>query len=279
MSRLLKIAAILLLSVSKGFAASGNPVVASGYAETSRGRLLLKEALTAVNSILLSSFPYQVIGSWEPDPEDAGRPKVLRVYLVQSSKRNFVIQVPFRSCNCIFLQEEAFRENLSRYSTKLRQMMKIDERHMLAFMILHEVGHVEMGHPGHFDDDPSTYNYADTEQKQKERAADEFAVKALIAAADNKKAFSGFMSSMNVQLAITKASWNLMALRLLDGFGGSVLCSKFLFADKGASHPNYELRVLTVNDIIAKTTESGELLRAFEACRAPSAKEPLYPRQ
>lgn len=264
---LLRAVATLLVLLLPASGATPNPVETSGYTETTSGRALLKSAIESANSILVSSSAYRLIASWEAVPSELDQSKAIRVYLVEPTSPNFMVQVPYSSCNCILLQKDAYREYLARYSTKLQQMMKIDERHLLAFILLHEVGHVERSDPGQYDGDPSDYNYDDTEQKRIERAADEFAATALVAAAQAKNQVLGFINSMNVQLAITNASWNLMALRLLEGFGGTQLCAKVLFADRKASHPNFELRILTVNDIIAGQRETRELLKAFEACR------------
>ncbi|MDF0522485.1 hypothetical protein P0R31_35180 [Bradyrhizobium yuanmingense] len=48
--------------------------------------------------------------------------------------------------------------------------------------------------------------------------------------------------------------------------------AKNLFADSGLSHPNYELRILTVNDIISNSPTSRELVQQFESCRAPAGR-------
>src|SRR3712207_455344 len=82
-----------------------NPVMASGYVETSRGRTLLKAAMATANSILTQSAGYRLIGSWERAPVDIDSAKLIRVYLVTPTRPPFLIQVPFRSCRCIFVQE------------------------------------------------------------------------------------------------------------------------------------------------------------------------------
>jgi hypothetical protein len=255
-----------------GYAKSLDPVTASGYTETKKGRPLITQAIGIANAILAASSSYKLREGWTPADKDKPATNELAVYLIARTLPPFVIQVPFKSCRCVFVQQPAFRKSLSAYSGKPKQMLRVEPSHMLAFMLLHEVGHVDNGDPGAFDGGSADLNVTETEQKERERVADGFAARALVAASNYTKSTSGFLDSMNVQLAVTNASWNLAAVRLLDRFGGSTLCAKDLFADRGLSHPNYELRILTVNDIIAHSPTSHELVRQFETCRAPTSR-------
>jgi hypothetical protein len=254
-----------------------DPVAASGYEHSKQGEEVLRKALKTANAILALSSEFALTGRSDQAPAKTGTKSFLSVYSVKPTKPPFVIQVPFRSCNCIFFQDEEFRKSLTGYSTRLKQMLEIEPSDMLSFMILHEVGHVANGDLGQFDKEGPDYNVTDTEQKQRERRADEFAVKAILKAKDDKKSLA-FLDAMSVELAITKASWNLAALRVLGSFGGSVLCSRSLFQDRGSSHPNFELRILVANDIDQNTSESRELLSSFEDCRAAPDGRPSPPR-
>jgi hypothetical protein len=262
----------LLVLPGVSYAKALNPVTASGYTETKSGRPLMARAIGAANAILSASASYKLREGWTPAAKNKPVTNELAVYLIAPTTPPFVIQVPFKSCRCIFVQELAFRKGLSAYSSKPKQMLHIEPAHMLAFMLLHEVGHVDNDNPGAYDDGFADINVTETEQKERERAADGFAARALVAASKDTRSTSGFLDSMSVQLAVTNASWNLAAVRLLDHFGGSALCAKDLFADRGLSHPNYELRILTVNDIIANTPASHELVQQFESCRPPASR-------
>jgi hypothetical protein len=55
---------------------------------------------------------------------------------------------------------------------------------------------------------------------------------------------------------------------MLDDFGRTAHRKPSLFWDAGTSHPNLEWRVLVVNDLIASTDASRELLEHFESARA-----------
>ena len=247
-----------------------NPVLASGYHESSEDRPLVAAAINKANSVLRASGQRELVPSWiAPATHDAAA--AIQVYLVAPSQDNFTIECPFRSCGCIFLQTKAFKEGLNRYSTKLPSMIEIDPEDMLGFMFLHEVGHIVHNDLGSFDKEGPDYNFDETSQKVKETAADRFAAEMIKSAGDQTHNTEAFLASFRMQLALTNASWNLSALRLLDGFGGTALCSKFLFADKGGSHPNFELRILAVNDLLTNTQASRELLASFEKCRKPSS--------
>jgi hypothetical protein len=174
--------------------------------------------------------------------------------------------VPY-DCNCVFVQPEIFEKRLSSYSNASPAMLRVDKGEALAFMLLHEVGHLAHGDPGKYQDRAKTHNYNFdlTDQKEIESSADRFAAESLIAASADKAHFATWMASMKIEMTLANISWNLSVIRHLDNFGASILCSKFVFADNGVTHPNYELRVLTVNDLISHTAASGELLRTFEA--------------
>lgn len=236
----------LLVLPGAGDTKAPDPVTASGHTETKNGRPLITQAIRIANAILAASSSYKLREGWMPADKDKPATNELAVYLIAPTSPPFVIQVPFKSCRCVFVQEPAFRKSLSAYSGKPRQMLRIEPAHMLAFMLLHEVGHVDNGNPGAYDDGSADLNMTETELKERERAADAFAARALVAAPKDTKSTSGFLGAINVQLAVTNASWNLAAVRLLDHFGGSPLCPKDLFADRALSHPNYELRILTV---------------------------------
>jgi hypothetical protein len=228
---------IIALAFPNGaLARTSDPVSAMGYAQTNVGRPLVVEALNITNSILASSSSqYKLAKGWARRAESTTISKEIAVFLIAPTSEPFVIQVPFRSCHCLFIQSRAFHKSLGAYAGRLKQMMHIEPAHMLAFMMLHEMGHVQSGDPGAFDDEAPEFNLTETEQKKRERSADEFAARALMAAAKDTKSTVGFLNAMKVQLALANASWNLAAVRLLNNFGASVLCSKPCPNDAGSA--------------------------------------------
>lgn len=250
--------------------AEDDPVAAAEFKETNKDRDFIKEVIDLTNEIFGISSDIKLVPSWEAAAKKPGAEPV-KVYLIAPTNPAFLLQVPFKSCRCIFIQVDAYRKNLFNYSERLEQMLKIDDKYMLVFMLLHEIGHISQHDDGHYDERQPDYNFNDNVLKQKELIADRFATNKLIEAATT----SGFaaLKSQFIQMEISKASWNLQVVRTLENLGGTTLCSKHIFADRGASHPNFELRILNANHILTNTPETANLLAVFENCRInrPSA--------
>jgi hypothetical protein len=66
-------------------------------------------------------------------------------------------------------------------------------------------------------------------------------------------------------------SFEMQQVRSERYFGSSLLHTPAAFYDTGYTHPNFELRVLTVNDRISNTEASHQLLANFLAGRAPQS--------
>ena len=249
-----------------------DPVEASGYRQSVQGRPLVETASRAANAVLSSSSSFRLKPSWSIGATEDPASSDIELFLIAATPTPFVIQVPFRSCRCIFIQEEAFRTSVARYARNSKRTSNIDPSQLLAFMLLHEVGHQKEGHPGYMDRESPDLNFDDNEIKARERAADEFAAQALIAASKDTNRIDAFLRAMEIEMALSKISFNLTGIRVIDHFGGSTLCSKDLFADRGVSHPNFELRIVKVNDIISGTPTSHQLVADFERCRSPQPK-------
>jgi hypothetical protein len=270
--RSLSVAIAILLGSHARAAQGTDPVEAGGYRQTTEGRPLVEAASKAANAVLSSSSSFRLKPSWSAGATDDQAPSDIELFIIAATPKPFVIQVPFRSCRCIFIQEEAFRKSIDRYARDSKRTSEIDPSRLLAFMLLHEVGHQQEGHPGYMDRESPGLNFDDNEIKTRERAADEFAARALIAASKDTNRIDAFLRAMDIEMALSKVSFNLTGIRVIDRFGGSTLCSKDLFADRGVSHPNFELRILTVNDIIAGTSTSRQLVADFERCRMPQPR-------
>jgi hypothetical protein len=270
--RLFLFASLLSIFVvsSAAIAYAASPVDSIGFQETNSDRALIEKSLSLTNDILGQRSKFRLAASWQPAPENVDRADLVTVFAVAPSGTDddFSVMVPF-DCGCIFLQPEIFLASIKRYSDASPQMLKFDPHDALAFMLLHEVGHIDHGDPGKYQSRKGTpaYNFDSTDQKEAETSADKFGADMLAAAAEDKAGFKGWIASMNIQMALTNISWNLSTIRHLDNFGASVLCSKFVFADDGYTHPNYELRVLTTNDLLIHNEASAELLQSFQACR------------
>jgi hypothetical protein len=245
------------------------PVERFGLAETPAGRPTATEAIEMANAMLATKSPVRLRGSWQSRAGGESGTDV-PVYLIDGNGISavYVVIVPIR-CLCIFVQPGAFRQWVKDHTERLRQMVSTDPAAILAFMLLHEVGHIEHGDPGQFEAEGGAVaiNTDPTVQKDRETAADRFAVDMVEAANANLSSVDGWLASIKVMTALTALSWNMSAIRLVENFGATSLCSRAVFADSGYSHPNFELRLLVANNLLAPTPASLELVDTFMNCR------------
>jgi hypothetical protein len=125
-------------------------------------------------------------------------------------------------------------------------------------MLLHEAGHVAHGDPGEFDgSDSGALNTDATIEKQREENADAFAVEQLKGATSRMKDTTAWLNALNATKDLSNLSFEMDGARMLDHPGPNA------FYDTGYTHPNFELRILTVNDQISGTPGSHQLLENF----------------
>src|SRR5262249_32847209 len=141
---------------------------------------------------------------------------------------------------------------------------------ILAFMLLHEIGHLAHGDNKGVSFAPlptsaKDLNIERTAEKDVEFGADAWAAERVREAFQPGK--QGFMSAMDIELAMTSISWNVARRRLIDNFGATVLRDPRVIFDQGYSHPNFELRMLVVNELLSNTDAAKALRREFEKLR------------
>lgn len=260
----------LLLVGCIGNSKPENPVERLGFRETTHGRKLVEEAAAAANNILGFRNVHRFSGSWRSVHGENQQRKVIDIFLIDPSSMSIAYSVVVPTgCNCVFVQPSGLETWINDHSTALPQMLAVQPRDIIAFMLLHELGHIEHGDPGEFDvaGENAVEKSDRSVQKHQELLADQFAVDQVSEAARDLNAVTGWIGSQKIQLALANLSWNTMTLRLLNHFGASSLCSRSVFADVGYSHPNFELRILTANYLLTSSPESKELLSSFQACR------------
>lgn len=263
-----------------GAQAAQSPPDLLGFSQTSVGQSLATSAAHIANDVLSSNSNYRLVGSWWPTtPPEFAEKRIITIYLIEKTPGEsvFNIMVPY-DCDCIFVQPDVLKDATASYTRQTETTMKVALEEALAFMLLHELGHVEHGDPGSLMDvkSRSDFNLDDTAQKTKERLADEFAADTLVASANSKNSVPSFLAAMKVEMALGAMSFNLSKIRIVDHLGSDVLCSRNVFYDDGETHPNFELRILHVNDIISHTKESGELVASFERCRKGARSAVIY---
>lgn len=150
-------------------------------------------------------------------------------------------------------------------------LLTIDLRDVLAYMLLHEAGHIahgDLNSSNAFDDGSGSgkFNLDSTAQKNRENAADHFAADAIASGIAEKGTDRG-LAATRLSMVLAQLSWNLAEHRLLDNFGGTEANLSALFQDAGLSHPNLEWRILVVNEAISHSQTSQKLLQDFEEHR------------
>jgi hypothetical protein len=187
------------------------------------------------------------------------------------------LMTSYLKCKCVIAQVGGMTVWLQKHTGTGQALLTIDVDKVLAYMLLHELGHIVHGDlvekSGSFDTAVSAtgFNLDLTQQKDRENAADRYAADAISTAMAARGTDRG-LAGTAVAITLSQLSWNLAEHRLLDNFGGTELHHSSLFWDAGLSHPNLEWRILSVNDEISKTTVSHQMLGDFESSRHP---EPL----
>jgi hypothetical protein len=237
-----------------------------GLLETTNGRELAEKGVKLANSLLGPEAKMALRTSWTEE-KPGERHQVATVYLVNAAGAPplYMVVVP-SDCSCIFVQPQRYSAWVVQHSTALNSMLPVSPENVLAFMLLHEMGHISNGDRGEFVESRSE-NGSELSAKEREERADSFAVAQLMAAAKRAKDTDVWLNAMRVEMDLASLSWNAQVLRQHDYFGSIVLATPEAFADAGYTHPNFELRILTVNDQISHTATSHMLLEKFLASR------------
>ena len=253
-----------------------NPVSAMGLLETTNGRQLADAAVRLTNSLRGPDATVILRTSWNADKPNGGH-QVATVYLVNAAGAPplYMVVVP-SDCGCVFIQPQRYAAWVEQHSTALSQMLEVSPENVLAFMLLHEVGHIANGDRGEFNEDAN--GNSSSSSKEREERADAFAVDALAAAVKRTKDSSAWLNAENMEMDLANLSWNVQALRQSEYFGSTVLGTPAAFADAGYTHPNFELRILTVNNQISKSETSRQLLESFLASRNRKSAPVLFKR-
>ncbi|MER2266109.1 hypothetical protein [Methylobacterium oxalidis] len=176
----------------------------------------------------------------------------------------------YEECRCIIVNAAALTGWTRAVTGSGGSLLTVEPRSLLAYMLLHEAGHVVEDERTRHQPSPATapasLNRDLTVQKEREQRADAFAAAAIRAALSESGTDRG-LAAASMAMTLGQLSWNLAAHRLLDDFGGTALKKPALFWDRGFSHPNLEWRVLAVNALIADTDVARTLLQDFENAR------------
>lgn len=253
---------------------SENPVTARGLSEAVIGQDLVETAIKYANILAVGQSQFSLRASWVPmQNQQEGQEAV--VYLVKGEGLlgGNAVGVP-RDCTCVFVQMPTLKQWIAAYSTGSGRL-ELDPAYLLAFMFLHELGHLHHGHHAvdFVEGKLMQLNIEPSIAKQHEKLADEFAGKIIRQAVHGSKAaLATSLEATFLSTELTKLSWNLQAQRSLDFFGSDVLGTPEVFFDSGYSHPNLSWRILRVNHLIHQSNESRTLLEKFEQSKIRGAE-------
>ena len=257
-----------------------------GYKESTSGREVLTEALGWANLILGDDVPFTLSPGWQPEP--GTKKEAIPVYLAEPDGPipTSIAFVP-DGRRCVVVNGKEFGSLEALLGNTSANAVKQPAAQLLAVVLLHEAGHLFLGHSGCMDERGDRYGLTrsygpdlnrETKDKEQEDQADAFVAREVTSAQHDTKDIARSMRGLRLGSAITMVRFNLAATRLSEHFGSGVLGSKEAFWDRGASHPNMELRVLRINARMEPDPASVKLVEDFEAMRKKVEAEVLYER-
>ena len=237
-------------------------------AEASLHRGLGIEAVQLVNEVVGPASDSTLALHWQPAELGA-----VRVYWVGSrnlSPTRTDMMFVLEACRCIVVQPAVFLSWLSEYSGSSAdsglELMELSAPHILAVLLLHEVGHILEGHAGRaFGTDTEAYTLRRNAHKNREMAADARAAAALREAASDSDDFGRSWAAGWTIGQVGNLCFNLTGIRLIDEFGATPLALPEVFLDNSSSHPNFELRMLEIRHQIHSNEETRAALADFKA--------------
>jgi hypothetical protein len=262
-------AALLFVSGCRRASAPENPVTNMGLTETALGHALIEHAADFANSWLEPGSEIRFVPVWRASgPQSTNQ--AVRIYAISDvgAPANYMVSVPTH-CRCVFIEPLAYETWLSNHVSHTDPTLEISEPRLLAFMLLHEAGHITHGDPGEFDgNETGSLNSNTTEEKARESSADSFAVEQLKGAMARSKDYTPWINAQFATADLSNLAFEMQQMRQERFFGAELLHTPEAFYDLGYTHPNFELRLLTVNDVISNTPTSHRLLESFLAKRA-----------
>ena len=231
-----------------------------GLETTTDEQPMVVQAALLANAVL-STIPGA--GSFEVQGISHGSEGAVPILLL--SGRNLapeldVIRAP-PECRCVLIQARAIRSWLDKALDGDGYGDPFDEAHVLAFMLLHEMGHNTIG-------ETIGGQRADlVPAMEKEVQADAFALAAVKRALISSKPSEAKTIVANMAVLAN----NLYLESALGGGLAELLCLEpTMYWDMGTSHPNLVLRMIKAADELAPSLDSTIRLKDFTECRSRS---------
>jgi hypothetical protein len=271
--------AALSLILASGCRQQSKPVDAveqMGVTESALGHLLIERAAMIANSWLDPALKVHFSPHWVSSTSSPGMNSVA-IYSISEfhAPANYMVAVPV-GCQCVFVEPHLYESWLKQHMSSSGLTLEVDEERLLAFMFLHEAGHIVNRDPGDFDEGSSgSLNLDPTAEKQREQRADAFAVEQLKGAISRTKQTEPWLDALNATKDLANLSFEMQQVRSEKYFGSALLHTPAAYYDTGYTHPNFELRILTVNDQISATETSHQLLENFLQGRTSTSTPPV----
>jgi hypothetical protein len=245
---------------------------------------LVKRALAFADSALgASPSPIRLRAGWELGA-DGGSAATVPVHVVTDGLLSKLdIAFVLEGCQAIIVQGPAFEDWLSDIEgPKETRSLSVDPAATLAFLLLHETGHVAASncHDASFVAGKQVLTLSENDSKANEIRADQFAAQALNAT--QGKRWEVRNAAMSVEMAVSTLSFLVSGNRIVSHPGASLLGSRDVFWDLGYTHPNLEWRLLSMSYALHPSPDAQQVLSDFDSNRHKGVNEvflDLRPRQ
>jgi hypothetical protein len=242
-----------------------------GLARTGIEADLVNQAIEVANTILAGGDA----NLFRRDLSPQAGPREVPVSLLSSLNLSGsdVIWVP-PNCRCVYIQAPALRRWIDRAKHADGYGDPFDEKYVVAFMLLHEMGHILQGTSGEYlrsEDPASSLNVRSTDAKLAESAADAFAeaelVERLRSGGNQAQTASAIVSNISI------LSNNIYyAITLGQGLTEIMCLTPTIYWDWGYSHPNLVFRLMETMNRLAPSPQTARIVADFEDCRAKDQK-------
>jgi hypothetical protein len=265
MSRFVVVLAALVLvapGCSEPKPAAHDPLVDYRLEPATEERPLVEQAIKLTNAVLQDRVPVRLRPAWA----DAESTDSVPVYLIGPLNvgDDDKVWIP-EGERFVLVNQPALREFLGGL-TKRDNFPAV-----LTVILLHEVGHLvepaagpKTGRPS---SDAGSSKSANDASKDRELAADRFAADQLKAATMPGESVPRFSAAIKVQSALVMLNFDVFSQRFRKHFGDQ---TNSAYVDQSYSHPNFELRLLTVLNELSPTPQSQQLLDDFLQKRQPA---------
>jgi hypothetical protein len=229
----------------------------------------LKDAIDLVNPLLPPEYQIFYL---EEEMREKSFPAPIPAYAGRASVTgDMVAQVPY-GCPEIVFNAEAFYHGMQQTMENTDSAIE-----MLAFLLLHEVGHIANKHYGQFlpAENNVTPNITPSIDKDTEQQADQYVIDLLRPRIANEIP-DEYLVAHRIMAFVSLYSFSLAGMNSLNCFGCRPLGSADIFWDHSRTHENLELRLLKISHEVSPSDTSRELLEEFLSKRSDAGRTRVW---